>query len=481
MSLLLDALRRAEEAKRAKQGPGSNGELPLGSDPTLPQGHADPSSAPGLDVDLSLEPETPPREVTAKPSAGMSRAPSPPGQSATALGGASALDFSLAELETGSPTPTPAPTRQVAATAESPLAAKPSAGTPAIDERTQRDQIKNAFSAKARNAGSQRRKWLPAVLAVVIVLIGGGGWYVWNEIQRVSRPALAQAVRPAPVPAPALPPAAPSTGAVAGSAPAKTPALDEPRPAPSLPPLLPPEPPKVAEAQVAAVAAVRPLTAAERIAKSIKAAGPKSAPAVALKPSSSPEARIHPGLTQAYAALQAGDLKAATAEYERVVAAEPLNLDAHLGLAAAAAKSGDRARAMRHYQQALDIDPKNAYAMGGVVALRNESGPDRQEAGLRAMIAQNPDASALHFALGNLLAAQRRWQEAQQAYFDAWRGEPERADFAYNLAISLDQLKQAKLAREYYGKALALARSGGAQFDPAAVSRRMGELAATSP
>lgn len=232
---------------------------------------------------------------------------------------------------------------------------------------------------------------------------------------------------------------------------------------------------------MAAVAAVRPLTAAERIAKSIKAAGPKSAPAVALKPSSSPEARIHPGLTQAYAALQAGDLKAATAEYERVVAAEPLNLDAHLGLAAAAAKSGDRARAMRHYQQALDIDPKNAYAMGGVVALRNESGPDRQEAGLRAMIAQNPDASALHFALGNLLAAQRRWQEAQQAYFDAWRGEPERADFAYNLAISLDQLKQAKLAREYYGKALALARSGGAQFDPAAVSRRMGELAATSP
>ncbi|MBL8514952.1 MAG: hypothetical protein JNJ55_13250 [Betaproteobacteria bacterium] len=95
---------------------------------------------------------------------------------------------------------------------------------------------------------------------------------------------------------------------------------------------------------------------------------------------------------------------------------------------------------------------------------------------MRTLITQHPDSSALQFALGNLMASQRRWQEAQQAYFDAWRGEPERADFAYNLAISLDQLNQSKLAREYYGKAIALAKSGGAQFDREAVARRIGEL-----
>lgn len=132
--------------------------------------------------------------------------------------------------------------------------------------------------------------------------------------------------------------------------------------------------------------------------------------------------------------------------------------------------------ALRHYNAALDIDPKNTYALGGLLALRSDSNVDRQEAGLRSLISQNPDSPALYFALGNLMSMQRRWQEAQQAYFDAWKAEPERADFAYNLAISLDQLNQSKLAHEYYGKALTLAKSGGAQFDRAAVARRLAEL-----
>jgi Flp pilus assembly protein TadD len=389
----------------------------------------------------------------------------------------SALDFSLAELEAPAALPSLAPAKPEPSLAANPLIAKPAAPISGADERAQREQIRNAFSAKAKPSSGQSRKWLPVLLAVILVAIGGGGWYVWNEIQRVSRPAVAQAVRPPPAPAPVLPPAAATTGSASSAAPPATgQQVADTKTEPALPPLLPPELPKAAVVVPVAVQQERPLTEAEKLAKSIKAAAPKAAPPVALKPSVAPATRIPPGLAQAYAALQSGDYKRAVNEYQSVAAAEPLNLDAQLGLATAAAKSGDRAMAQRHYQQALDIDPKNPYALGGLLALRADANGDRQEAGLRTMISQNPDAPALHFALGNLLAAQRRWQEAQQAYFDAWKGEPERADFAYNLAVSLDQLKQSKLAREYYGKALALSKAGGAQFDPSAAARRLGEL-----
>ena len=73
------------------------------------------------------------------------------------------------------------------------------------------------------------------------------------------------------------------------------------------------------------------------------------------------------------------------------------------------------------------------------------------------MIAAQPEASFLHFTLGNQYAQQGRWAEAQQAYFRAYAGDPENPDFAYNLAVSLDQLHQTKLALEYYRRALALA------------------------
>ena len=68
--------------------------------------------------------------------------------------------------------------------------------------------------------------------------------------------------------------------------------------------------------------------------------------------------------------------------------------------------------------------------------------------------------------------------EAQQAYFEAYRLESDNADYMYNLAVSLDQLKQPKLALDYYQKALVARIKVGGQFDQVAVSRRINELAA---
>jgi tetratricopeptide (TPR) repeat protein len=92
------------------------------------------------------------------------------------------------------------------------------------------------------------------------------------------------------------------------------------------------------------------------------------------------------------------------------------------------------------------------------------------------MLADNPGAHVLNFTLGNQFAQQGRWAEAQQEYFRAFSAEPDNADFAYNLAVSLDQLRQPKLALEYYQRAIALARARGASFNLAAAEARAAQL-----
>ena len=50
------------------------------------------------------------------------------------------------------------------------------------------------------------------------------------------------------------------------------------------------------------------------------------------------------------------------------------------------------------------------------------------------------------------------------------------ADYAYNLAVSLDQLDQGKQAITYYRKALDLAKVHGARFRSSDINTRLAEL-----
>jgi Flp pilus assembly protein TadD len=113
-----------------------------------------------------------------------------------------------------------------------------------------------------------------------------------------------------------------------------------------------------------------------------------------------------------------------------------------------------------------------------LIALRSgRADPLVTESRVKSLIAAEPAAHALHFTLGNQLAAQNRWPEAEQEYFKAYTGEPENADFAYNLAVSLDHLHQRAQALRYYQRALELAEKRGAGFDPAAARSRAAALA----
>ena len=77
---------------------------------------------------------------------------------------------------------------------------------------------------------------------------------------------------------------------------------------------------------------------------------------------------------------------------------------------------------------------------------------------------------------GNQLAAQSRWPEAQQAYFNAHRADPGNADYCYNLAISLDRIREPRLARDFYRKAIELSRGRVAGFDLARAQLRLDQI-----
>lgn len=187
--------------------------------------------------------------------------------------------------------------------------------------------------------------------------------------------------------------------------------------------------------------------------------------------------QIHPQVAAGYAAYQSGDLPKARAEYQQVLREEPANRDALLGLAAVEMRSQRYDLADAYYQRILQVDPRDPHAQAGAIALRSQQlDPLQVESRMKSMIAADRTSNVLHFTLGNQYAQQGRWAEAQQAYFKAYAADPENPDFAFNLAVSLDQLHQSKFALEYYRRALTLAEKRSAGFSLDAARTRVQQL-----
>jgi len=426
MSLLLDALKRAEQEKLARRGQ-----------------------------------EPPPAE----------RAELEPGKAA----GASVQRRSF-ELESHEP-----------ASPDSPVA------EPAAASRPDREGAKAIFAAKKAlpslptETPARKNKAILAIAIGSVALAAAGGAYVWYEINATPG-TVARAPLPVPAPKPVTPAAgaslqsasgavAPASGAAAPAASGTEATLTEAaadRNAKATPPvaLLKPKSAPAAPAQTRP-----PPREAERLAMNLLDESAKARPAAPLRLARTIEPpRVSADVSQGFEALKRGDAAAARRYYEAAVAADPTGLDAHLGLAAAAARSGDRDTAANQYRRTLALDPKNPAAIAGLASLADFTRPEALEAQLRADITRYPQSPALHFTLGNLYASQSRWNEAQSAYFEAYRMEPENADLAFNLAVSLDHLGQSRPAADFYQRALVAAERQAALFDKGQVSRRISEL-----
>jgi len=315
------------------------------------------------------------------------------------------------------------------------------------------------FKAKAGTQPRRDRRILWAAAGAIALVVVAAGAYLWHSLHTLSpyrRPMAA--VHPAPI-APAAAQAGASVPTAAGSSNA------------------------AAAAPATAASAdddVEPKNARASAPIDDLLKQPQPAPAAPVqlaRNEEDPKPRIAPGVEAGYRALLAGDLAAARRDYAAAVQSDSTSVDAQLGLATVEARMGNVPRAAAAYRHALDLDPRNPTALAGLAALADNAPPESLENALRADIEQHPDSAALRLTLGNLYASQRRWPEAQAAYFEAERLQPENADVAYNLAVSLDHLGQRRAAADFYRRALELRADEGAQFDAAAASRRLAQLA----
>jgi tetratricopeptide (TPR) repeat protein len=186
---------------------------------------------------------------------------------------------------------------------------------------------------------------------------------------------------------------------------------------------------------------------------------------------------VDPTLLAAYQAFTRGEDSLAQQKYRQVLQQDVRNVDALLGMAAIAQRQGRDADAQGWYQKVLEIEPRNTIAQSAMVTPRANTDVVGTESRIKSMIAQQPEGANLHAALGNLYAEQGQWPSAQEAYFNASRLAPNNADYAFNLAISLDQMGKSSLALKQYQRALDLLnKSDGSSPDRVQLEARIREL-----
>jgi Tfp pilus assembly protein PilF len=323
---------------------------------------------------------------------------------------------------------------------------------------------KNLFAAKKKPAPAKRRDMKLGIVPITLIgatIIGSGyGYYVWREIQ--PRP-VARPIARAPAPSPAT----------AAAPPRQSIALN------TVPPAQPAHTVQPAEAEIPTMETVH-VQAPEKPSVSVHhhaSRKPGQTQPFSIERTQRADA-ITPLLEAAYNAYRSGDFAVAQQNYSRVLRQDDKNRDALLGMAAIAQQQGNDTVAAQYYGQVLTLNPRDPLAQAGMSALEKGGSPSDKESRLKLLLDQQPQSAALNFALGNLYADQSRWTEAQQVYFTAYSLQPDAAQYAYNLAVSLDHLGQAKLAAQYYQRALQLDISGSPTIDHAQAQQRLSELQA---
>jgi len=181
-------------------------------------------------------------------------------------------------------------------------------------------------------------------------------------------------------------------------------------------------------------------------------------------------------INEAFQEYLVGDYDSAEVSYRNVLKELPDNRDALLGLAAISSRKGQLRQAYNNYLEVLRLYPGDSVAEAALINYQRDGDYARNESILKTFIQREPDNSFLYYSLGRLYAAQIRWPEAQQSFFNAYNIETSNPDYAFNLAVSLDHIGQQQSAA-----ALELANrssSGAASisFDRAVIISRINAL-----
>ena len=463
MSLLMDALKKAELAKRQGQS-----------------GNSGSSTEAQAQAGLSLEPipGTSENSSAAPVTEGVSDSGSLPNlpshlEELDAQFLAEAKQAAAARLRappSAQRDPLVAPAASLADTPTRPAAqVKPMPGAVKQDATQSQSAAHNLFAAKQANNPPAAKSFAIAIGVLTVLSVCGIGGYFWWQMQPktslvTSRtpipqppssalPAMSPPAAVSPAPTIAALPIAP-LAAASGTVRATTPAAEDDKDDDSTPP------------------------GARTPAPARRAASPAASPTESEAPIRVTRAplKVNPALMRGFDAFNRGDLALAQSEYERAQKADPRNTDVLHGLAAIAVRQGRLDQAESLYRRIAEADPHDSVAMSALINMRGQIDPGAAESRLKSLAADQPELAAPHFSLGNLYARNGRWNEAQQAYFRAYTAEPDNPDIIYNLAISLEHLRQNKLAAQYYGQAIAAAQTRTAGFDKVQAATRLRTL-----
>lgn len=512
MSLLLEALKRAEDDARKRRLADAVAPTPVVA--TEPEASVVPSApAPLVDVPLSLASDpldfasfsledmevaapaqsaelemekrepTPPlaemREGTNAPTTEPSRPATDPSlapkEPASAPSG-SALNIGIPDRATTA-APSPKPT-----------------GAPAPTARQAKAAI-NAMVAPVGKSKSRTRQFVLAGIALLLlvplagVFLFGDSLFQTPSLVNVAATTAAstsvpqaaagnvtvQAV-PTTVGAGSLTAALPEPVANLAEAPAPKPAVTAP-PRAARPTSAPP--PSQNIATTAVNSATKPAQSPPLVPLVASAPRPAESdkPPVTLVPQVNKTASL---LESAYASFQAGGTEKAQKTYREVIALDPNQIDAWLGLAVIAHAAKRTDPAIEYYKRVLRLDPNNGTALAGLNGLVNPAQAPGEESRLRELLATTPQSPELNNALGLMMASQARWPEAQQLFFKARSSAPLEPQYAFNLAISLDRMRKTELARQQYAFALELVNGKRPGFDVEAAKARLVALSNAS-
>jgi tetratricopeptide (TPR) repeat protein len=460
----------AAEAPRSSPSP-----LPAASD------HREP----GLTMDLALDPiAAPPAPAPAAAPAGIAPAGatgSPAAAPVRATAAAAAAGAAAGATTAAAAAP---PAATTAAAASAPAGSKGGGAAPAAKPgAATRARARTASPAEPTGFDPERLR-LIGLIAVLVLLVGGFGIYYWMAL---TGPGAGASLPPVPMP-PAG--ATGASGATLGAgqiiaANSANPGSDNTAPDAGNDPLLAPATGSSASQQDLERRLTRTeqeLAAAQQAIQAAAAPRAEQMPVLAAPRNDDirvtrvvQPAPVSPTLDSAYQAFNSGDTAGAQQQYDAALAQDANNRDALLGAAHVAARQNQKDKAAGYYLRLLELSPNDADATAGLIGLR-QGDISQSEARLKAILASNPDAASIQFALGNLYAQQGRWPDAQQAYFRAVGAAPDNPDYVYNLAIGLDRLNQGKLALTYYQRALALGQDKAVGFDRNALRKRMHEL-----
>jgi tetratricopeptide (TPR) repeat protein len=189
-------------------------------------------------------------------------------------------------------------------------------------------------------------------------------------------------------------------------------------------------------------------------------------------------AAVDSDILRGYKALEQNQFTQAREAYSQALANNPTQRDALLGIAYAHQALGNAEQAVATLRRLVELYPRDSDGMSALYLISGGD-PLSEETRFKQLLERSEYPSAVYYTLGVIYYEQSRFGEAERSFSRATALSPNQPDYAFNLALSLDQLGRARDAARQYVAALNLSNQTNAVFSRDLARARLKILTAT--